>query len=320
MLKDTIDKVKFKVLVRRLARFGETERSVIGLLELLWRHTAINAPRGDIGRFSDEEIAAIIQFDHNPKELVDALVESGWIDRCQENRLVVHDWSEHAPRWVHAKLSREGREVIKPNSVSTVVGTTVSTAVATEDEQLQTVEQTVVDNAEPTLFHSYPSHSSHSVSKSAGEPLGQPATQTDPPSKEEGPKKEPKTTKNGRSPSKPKEHSFTADDVTIDESLLPKKHLIQEWLDYKASRRECYQDDRYLTRTVARYVGHPEWLEDDIVEAMANQNKGFYFDDRFSKRALCAPRMAPSSNRDGKPRSSNLIESFKRRYEAGEFR
>lgn len=148
MLKDTVEKVKFKVLVRRLAKFGETERSVIGLLELLWRHTAIDAPCGDIGRFSDEEIAAVLQFDGNPSELVEALVSSGWVDVCEQHRLVVHDWFEHAPRWVIAKLSKLNKKFIEPVNRTCPVANTER---STERSTVRTVEGTNESSVRSTV-------------------------------------------------------------------------------------------------------------------------------------------------------------------------
>jgi hypothetical protein len=42
----------------------------------------------------------------DPKKLIDALVESRWIDRDQFHRLVIHDWPEHVQDWIKRKVQR----------------------------------------------------------------------------------------------------------------------------------------------------------------------------------------------------------------------
>src|SRR5688572_15869320 len=75
----TSELMKFKQLCRRL---GESKRGVVGLLELLWNETAKNCPEGDVGRYTDEEIAIMCDWDADPEKLIDALVETKWLDRC----------------------------------------------------------------------------------------------------------------------------------------------------------------------------------------------------------------------------------------------
>lgn len=103
----TSELMKFKRLCRRL---GESKRGVVGLLELLWHGTATNCPRGDIGKFPDEEIAIMCDYGGEPAELVAALTETGWIDPCPTHRLVVHDWREHAPDYIKGSLKRWGKD------------------------------------------------------------------------------------------------------------------------------------------------------------------------------------------------------------------
>jgi len=69
----------------------------LGLLEALLDWTFQYAVRGDVGRFSDAEIAAGIGYAGTPSRLVDALVVTRWLDACTQARLVVHDLAEHAP-------------------------------------------------------------------------------------------------------------------------------------------------------------------------------------------------------------------------------
>lgn len=113
MKSNTPELLKFKRLQRRLKVSTPT---LCGHLELLWISTAKNAPEGDIGRFSNEEIAIGCYWDGDVDEFVHALVECGWLDADEEYRLLVHDWAEHAPTWVRGTLKRHGRSFRTPMS------------------------------------------------------------------------------------------------------------------------------------------------------------------------------------------------------------
>lgn len=105
MKHQTPGSMKFKKLARRL---GLRAYEAAGLLELLWIATQKNAPRGDIGKFDNEEIAIELDWIGDADELVEALVDCGWLDCCERHRLIVHDWSQHAPRYVHGVVSKIG--------------------------------------------------------------------------------------------------------------------------------------------------------------------------------------------------------------------
>lgn len=109
----TLDKMKFMVLKTRL---GLPRYQAMGLLEGLWYLTATNAQDGAIGRFSDLEIAAWLEWAGDPAQLIQALVDSGFLDRSSEHRLIVHDWADHAPMHVKANLSKYGGAFVKPDS------------------------------------------------------------------------------------------------------------------------------------------------------------------------------------------------------------
>lgn len=106
MKSSTPELMKFKRLQRRLK---ESTRAVVGLLEMLWLGTAKNCPQGDIGRFTNLDIAIMCDYDGDPDELVEALVEERWLDKSSEHRLVVHDWHEHCPTHVANNLKRWGK-------------------------------------------------------------------------------------------------------------------------------------------------------------------------------------------------------------------
>ena len=102
----TLDKMKFMVLKNRLQL---PRYVVIGLLEGLWYLTATNAPEGDVGRFSDLEIAAWLEWSGDAGQLVEAFVGSGFLDRDDRFRLVVHGWDEHCPNHIANNLKRWGK-------------------------------------------------------------------------------------------------------------------------------------------------------------------------------------------------------------------
>lgn len=95
--------------------------SAIGLLEALWHFTARYAPQGDIGRWSDENIANGVYWDGDPKPMLAGLVSAGWLDECAANRLVVHDWADHMDEATKKALLRKK---LKPVRVSRHVRTT----------------------------------------------------------------------------------------------------------------------------------------------------------------------------------------------------
>jgi len=98
--------VKFKKLKRRM-RLPEWQ--VIGLLESIWKLCRTSAQAGDIGRHSNEDIAASIEYEEDADELVENLVECGWLDSDPEFRLIVHDWSDHVPNYLKGNFAKHGK-------------------------------------------------------------------------------------------------------------------------------------------------------------------------------------------------------------------
>lgn len=85
------------------ARLGVSRPQAIGHLELLWAFTADKAPRGDVGKWPDGAIARACDWMDAPEVFVEALTAAGFIDESEAHRLLIHDWPEHAPRFVRAK-------------------------------------------------------------------------------------------------------------------------------------------------------------------------------------------------------------------------
>ena len=103
MKRGTESLIKFKKLKSRL---DLPKYQVVGVLTALWATTLREARRGDIGRLSDEDIAADMEWEGNAGKLVNCLVDTGWLDRHKVHRLVVHDWPDHAPTWLCGVLAR----------------------------------------------------------------------------------------------------------------------------------------------------------------------------------------------------------------------
>lgn len=101
----TLDSMKFKRLKRRLKL---TDRGAAGLLEVLWQRSCKDCPRGDVGQFTNEEIAVMADYEGDADELVRTLVECRWLDESDEHRLLIHDWHEHAPNYVKGIVARKG--------------------------------------------------------------------------------------------------------------------------------------------------------------------------------------------------------------------
>lgn len=114
MKKDAISKHKFRVLKRRLAKPAYV---VVGVLELLWLTTQISAAEGDIGRLSNEEIAAALEWEGDADQLIDTLVDCCWLDRDEEYRLIVHGWSEHVPTYLSNAFKKHGKKFADQVSV-----------------------------------------------------------------------------------------------------------------------------------------------------------------------------------------------------------
>jgi hypothetical protein len=120
----TESKLKFAGLKRQLRLpFWQ----VVGVLEALWHTTLRNAPDGDIGKLSNEDIASAIEWDGDADELIAALVKSRWLDTDPDYRLIVHDWSDHCPNYLkggytngHKKFADvAAKERAKPPSLDT---------------------------------------------------------------------------------------------------------------------------------------------------------------------------------------------------------
>lgn len=93
MKRNTIQHPKTLALAVAL---GVPRYAAVGILESLWHFAASYALPGNVGRFDDAVIAQAVGWERNPTELIDALVNTRWLDRHAAHRLVIHDWHDHA--------------------------------------------------------------------------------------------------------------------------------------------------------------------------------------------------------------------------------
>jgi len=113
----THNHVKTKRLKRLL---GIPLYQAVGILETLWLLCTDCCDEGNIGKFTDEEIADYLEWDGSDSfALVQALLNSGWLDRCDVNRYVVHDWLEHCPQYIKDRLRMRESRVSKANKITT---------------------------------------------------------------------------------------------------------------------------------------------------------------------------------------------------------
>ena len=95
---------------RRLSRvLGVPPCYALGVVEALWHVTAEQCPDGAIGVLSNQDIADEMFFDGDADFLINALIESGFLDAAERFRLVVHDWNVYSDQSVKRKVARHGK-------------------------------------------------------------------------------------------------------------------------------------------------------------------------------------------------------------------
>jgi hypothetical protein len=173
------ESMKFKRLCRRL---GVTPAVAAGTLELLWIATQKEAPRGDIGKFSDEDIAIAVWWEGEPTELVNTLVETGWLDRHPTHRLLVHDWQDHAPRYVHGIVAKMGGFFTTEADSSD--GLQSATTVGDVREQQRNLTKPIgaapLNQTEPNQTQPNPTKAASAACSEPASPPSEPAVAEDP--------------------------------------------------------------------------------------------------------------------------------------------
>lgn len=85
---------------------GMSRVEAVGTLELLWLFTMEQAPSGDVGRWEDIDLEAELEWRGESGDLIQALVDARWLDRCSQHRLVIHDWADHIPDFLQKRVDR----------------------------------------------------------------------------------------------------------------------------------------------------------------------------------------------------------------------
>lgn len=139
---------KFLRLVRKLRPLAngsivDADSVATCVLEKLWHAAITGAIRGDIGRYDNDVIAEMCGWLGDSNQLIEILVETGFLDECKDHRLVVHDWDEHAPKHVKGNVTRCG------GFIRAVPLGTVPKGDSHEDDPLTTVVPNLT-NSNPT--------------------------------------------------------------------------------------------------------------------------------------------------------------------------
>lgn len=91
----------------------------IGALESIWHMTADFCPDGNIGKFTDQEIADHLEWQGDPSALIEALAKTGWLDNDDADRYVIHDWLDHCPEFIKERLWKRKQRAAKSNKIKT---------------------------------------------------------------------------------------------------------------------------------------------------------------------------------------------------------
>jgi len=157
----TTELVKFRHLKRLLSL---PQYAAIGLLESLWMFASKNAPIGDIGRHTNEDIACMIEWNGDADELIAVLVKCGWLDEHQTHRLIIHDWSEHAPNWLKGNLAKHGKQFAVQSTVQTAVQPTKQVAKQATKQPAQPDPHATTTSSQSTSSQAKPNQTTPAVS------------------------------------------------------------------------------------------------------------------------------------------------------------
>lgn len=107
---------------------GLPKSVALGYLECLWQFTGRYTPQGNIGKYTDAQIEAWVEWQGEPGELIRLLVEAVFLEPNDEYRLLVHDWADHVDNTTKIALKRAGLGLVVStvsqqgcNGVSTVL-------------------------------------------------------------------------------------------------------------------------------------------------------------------------------------------------------
>lgn len=137
------------------AQLGLPIGLAVGVLEMLCNQWAPRcAPRGDVGKWTDEQIARGLRCDIPSERLIPALVASGWLEPHPRHRLVIHDYHQHADQGVRKHLKRNGERFASGRAGVRNPSGEHPDSVRTRSTPRARVTVTVTDTAEATAMAS----------------------------------------------------------------------------------------------------------------------------------------------------------------------
>jgi hypothetical protein len=101
-------------------RMGWEPWMAVGLLECLWHWCSKYAVTGVID-YPAQTIARGVYYTGDADGLIEALIETGWLERFPNGDLYVHDVADHADNTWRAALNRRGMRFATPPSHDAVV-------------------------------------------------------------------------------------------------------------------------------------------------------------------------------------------------------
>lgn len=104
---NTMEHTKTRRLCRRLKI---NQREALGFLTCLWIYTLKESPDGVLHDRTEEDLADALLFEGDPKELVSAFVEVGFLFHNDDGVLEVYDWSEHTGKSMTFRAKNRERQ------------------------------------------------------------------------------------------------------------------------------------------------------------------------------------------------------------------
>lgn len=81
----------------------------VGYLHYLWWWALDFAQDGDLTKYEAGDIADAVLWQREPMEFVDALIEAGFLDKTEDDGLLIHDWFDYAGRLIEKRVANRER-------------------------------------------------------------------------------------------------------------------------------------------------------------------------------------------------------------------
>jgi len=99
-------------LLRLAARLNTKPVYLIGHLHLFWWNVLELKEDGDITVWTPKEVAFYAEWEGNPNEFYNALLEEGWLKQLN-GRILIHDWLDYAGRYLQGKYRTHRAEKLE---------------------------------------------------------------------------------------------------------------------------------------------------------------------------------------------------------------